>query len=227
MPALPVMCVLRMCRVPASGWVPPDAVLRCLLFGGLTGCLQRPRLATSSRFWIWTEMEWWVASRLLHILLPELRSAGLPCYPLLSVQHPVCLHLHLGATCPLALADACCAAASLNQRLPSPIPTPTLQISAAELSSAMTFLREQMGEEELRHLLEMLSVEAGASAGQRQQQQRGSEGAAQAVRAAMQGTASEQSSPPACCHASNCRLLAALACRQGRRHRREPAHGVG
>ena len=40
----------------------------------------------------------------------------------------------------------------------------------------MTFLREQMGEEELRHLLEMLSVEAGASAGQRQQQQRGRRG---------------------------------------------------
>ena len=37
-----------------------------------------------------------------------------------------------------------------------------LQISAQELASAMGFLREQMGEEELRHLLEMLSVEAGA-----------------------------------------------------------------
>ena len=44
-----------------------------------------------------------------------------------------------------------------------PYSLPMLQISAAELSSAMTFLREQMGEEELRHLLEMLSVEAGAS----------------------------------------------------------------
>ena len=37
-----------------------------------------------------------------------------------------------------------------------------LQISAAELSSAMSFLREQMGEEELRQMLHMLSEEAGA-----------------------------------------------------------------
>jgi hypothetical protein len=29
----------------------------------------------------------------------------------------------------------------------------------------MTFLRQQMGEEELRHLLEMLSVEAGKDGG--------------------------------------------------------------
>ena len=36
------------------------------------------------------------------------------------------------------------------------------QISAAELSSAMSFLREQMGEEELRQMLHMLSEEAGA-----------------------------------------------------------------
>ncbi|KAL4423518.1 hypothetical protein ABPG77_003651 [Micractinium sp. CCAP 211/92] len=38
-------------------------------------------------------------------------------------------------------------------------------ISAQELASAMGFLREQMGEEELRHLLEMLSVEAGKDGG--------------------------------------------------------------
>lgn len=41
---------------------------------------------------------------------------------------------------------------------------PAPQISAQELASAMGFLREQMGQEELRHLLEMLSVEAGAYA---------------------------------------------------------------
>lgn len=41
---------------------------------------------------------------------------------------------------------------------------PAEQISTQELADAMGFLREQMGEEELRHLLEMLSVEAGALA---------------------------------------------------------------
>jgi Ca2+-binding EF-hand superfamily protein len=38
-------------------------------------------------------------------------------------------------------------------------------ISTQELAGAMGFLREQMGEEELRHLLEMLSVEAGKDGG--------------------------------------------------------------
>ncbi|KAL4859684.1 Mitochondrial proton/calcium exchanger protein [Chlorella vulgaris] len=38
-------------------------------------------------------------------------------------------------------------------------------VSVAELSSAMTFLREQMGEEELRNLLQMLSLEAGTDGG--------------------------------------------------------------
>ena len=36
-----------------------------------------------------------------------------------------------------------------------------LQISPDELHTAMTFLREEMGEEDLRQMLESLSAEAG------------------------------------------------------------------
>jgi len=40
-----------------------------------------------------------------------------------------------------------------------------MQISKEELRSAMTFLREQMGEEELRTMLETLDAEAGTAGG--------------------------------------------------------------
>lgn len=86
-----------------------------------------------------------------------------------------------GAARARAVSACCPAAAAPSQTKPTPrspacqadapTPTPTTpppparppaQISAGELASAMGFLREQMGEEELRALLETLSVEAGA-----------------------------------------------------------------
>lgn len=56
------------------------------------------------------------------------------------------------------------AAAKPDSSPPSPM-HPACQISMEELQSALSFLREQMGEEELRHMLQELSKHAGADGG--------------------------------------------------------------
>ena len=142
---------------------------------------------------MWTEMEWWVPdrppARLPACSRHTAAAIGPSCLPVCAVVAPD-RWLTRDARLPcLANPNPLCALHHPGRASP-------LQISAAELASAMTFLREQMGEEELRHLLEMLSVEAGASEPGSGSITRGRWGAVQAVWAAWHGAAREQQSPP-------------------------------